>query len=545
MLISSRFRWVVCQLDVLHTCNQPSKVRKALKSLPRTLDATYDRMLLRIDKESQGQALSALKWLAFSARPLDIKELAEAVVVNPREDPRFDPEDRLFDSSELLRFLPGLVALSSNEGPTGNTNEIKLAHFSVKEYLVSRRVKAGPASRYFIQEIPASISIAETCIAYLLQFGTPDSLTPQTFEEFPLVRYAAQYWTQHARVAGGDASVVQLLIMEFFLSKRDAYVTWLRIFDPDEPWKEPTLPGNLSENMKSPYTPLYLVSKVGLVESVKLLLEKGAEANAEDNSGTTALHMAAFNGHEEIVKLLIEKGADVNAKNSSGWTPLHRAAFNGDEDIVKLLFEKGADVNAKDGNGWTPLYRAVFNGHEGMVKLLLAEGAEVNARDSRGETALHVVAFNGYEQIVKLLLENGAEVDVKDNNRWTPPLHVAAFNGHEEVVKLLLEKGAEINVKGNNEWTPLHAATFNGYEKIVKLLLEKGAQIDVRNSTGCAPLHTAASAGHEDIVKLLLEKGAEVNAKDSNGWMPLTPLHRAASDGQQGVVRLLLEKGAE
>ena len=126
----------------------------------------------------------------------------------------------------VLDFLPGLVTLvyredsdsstSLNEGDdsikTGevrqNRHIIRLAHFSVKEYLVSDRIQA---SQYSIKEITANIYIAETCLIYLLQFDKPDSLTPRTLEDFPLVGYAGTYWTRHAQWAGGDVIAFNLL----------------------------------------------------------------------------------------------------------------------------------------------------------------------------------------------------------------------------------------------------------------------------------------------------------------------------------------------
>jgi ankyrin repeat protein len=540
ILISfSRFRWVVCQLDILQNCSQPSKIRKALKSLPKTLDATYDRMLLNIDQEIQGQAFLALKWLAFSARPLDITELAEAVVVNPRENPRFDPDDRLFSPSELLRFLSGLVTISSSKGPGDDRSEIRLAHFSVKEYLISERIKAGPASRYSIREIPANISIAETCIAYLLQFDSPNSLTPQTFKEFPLVKYASRYWTQHAQVAERNAGTLHLLIMELFLSKEDAYVNWVRLFDPEKPQQEPVIRERLSENLKSIPSPLHYASAVGLVESVKILLKKGAEIDAKDNNGETALYRAASKRHEAVVKLLLENGAEFNVKGSDGKTTLYWAAYHGHEAVVKLLLGKGAKVDAKDVYGNTALYCAAFKGHEAVVKLLVEKGAGVDTEVNNGGTALHGAASNGHIVVTKLLLEKKAEVNAKESNGDTA-LHLTAYYGHEAVVELLLEKGAEVDAKGSYGKTALYWAAHNGHKEVVKLLLEKGA--NAKTSNGTMALHRAANYGHQAVVQLLLEKGANVDMRGGDGK---TALYWAACYGQEAVVKLLLEKGAK
>src|SRR4051794_36060834 len=90
-----RFRWVV-----LRGSSQPGMARKVLKCVATTLDATYDQMLLGIAEDCQDQVFMALQWLDFSARPLLITELAEAVVVNPQGNPRLDPDDRLLAPAE-------------------------------------------------------------------------------------------------------------------------------------------------------------------------------------------------------------------------------------------------------------------------------------------------------------------------------------------------------------------------------------------------------------------------------------------------------------
>lgn len=140
-----RFRWVICQLDSLKKCLTPSDVRKALKSLPKTLDETYARILLSIDEEHQPKAIAALHWITYSRQPLRIEELAEAVVIDPKADPPFNPGDRLPDPRWLIEILSSLIVISQRPlffNPPGwvepdEAEEIRLAHFSVKEYLNS------------------------------------------------------------------------------------------------------------------------------------------------------------------------------------------------------------------------------------------------------------------------------------------------------------------------------------------------------------------------------------------------------------------------
>ncbi|MCJ1306899.1 hypothetical protein MMC25_000543 [Agyrium rufum] len=288
-------------------------------------------------------------------------------------------------------------------------------------------------------------------------------------------------------------------------------------------------------------TPLWRAAWKGHEKVVQLLLEKGADANAQDADGRTPLCQTASNGHEKVVQLLLEKGADVNVPDARGRIPLWRAVWEGHEKMVQLLLEKGADVNAQDADGRTPLWQAASNGHEKVVQLLLEKGADVNAQDADRRTLLCQAVSNGHEKVVQLLLEKGANVNVPDADGRTP-LWRAAWRGHEKMVQLLLEKGADINAQNANGWTPLWQAASNGYEKVVQLLLEKGADANTQNADGQTTLRQAAWNGREKVVQLLLEKGADVNVPDARGR---TPLWWAAREGHEKMVQLLLEKGAD
>ncbi|WP_108784243.1 ankyrin repeat domain-containing protein [Wolbachia endosymbiont of Bemisia tabaci] len=94
------------------------------------------------------------------------------------------------------------------------------------------------------------------------------------------------------------------------------------------------------------------------------------ETAYEPSYNLTPLHFAALNGHFKVVELLISKGADINAKDDSGLTPLHLASGGGYEEIVKLLSNGGADINAKDSNDVVPLHFAAEGGYLNIVQFL-------------------------------------------------------------------------------------------------------------------------------------------------------------------------------
>ena len=145
----------MCQLDALRECLKIDTLRKALKSLPKTLDDTYTRILLSINEEYTQDALNVLQWLAFSARPVRIEEVAEVVAVDLECALQFDSERRLLELRDLLVICSSLVTISSatleySNGSLEETEELRLAHFSVKEYLISERIRAGSASKFSI-----------------------------------------------------------------------------------------------------------------------------------------------------------------------------------------------------------------------------------------------------------------------------------------------------------------------------------------------------------------------------------------------------------
>ncbi len=130
-------------------------------------------------------------------------------------------------------------------------------------------------------------------------------------------------------------------------------------------------------------------SSKGDLSMVKKLISEGADINATDNSGRTALVEAAWAGHNAIVKFLIEKGADINTGDKAGYTALMRASEEGRDAIVATLVQKGADVNASGKvRGTTALMLAAERGHIKILEMLLEHDAKINAIDQYEETAL-------------------------------------------------------------------------------------------------------------------------------------------------------------
>lgn len=506
------------------------------------MDGTYDRILCAIDKEYSQDALRILQWLVYSARPLRIDEVVDAIAVYNDSDLQFDPESRLPDPQDILTICSSLVTLVGVE--------IRLAHFSVKEYLVSKRIQNGPASQYSIRSIPTNLSMAKTCLAYLLQFDKAFYLTFQTVEEFPLARYAARYWTQHARAAREDAKELHQLIMQLLQSKVDVYAGWVWIFDPDWPYQF-----DINEGLKRTASPLYYTSLAGLTESARLLLENGADVHEKGGKYEIALQAASARGHDQVVQLLLNKGANVNALGSQCGTALQEAAANGHDQVVRLLLKNRANVNTQGGEFNDALQAAAFGKVENGSKLqeasdmdsiriiqcLLENGAKINAQGGRYGTALQAAAARGCEQIVQVLLENGADVNIKGGHHGSA-LHAAAAKGHDQVTQILLNNRANVNTYAGRDGTALQAAAASGHYRVVQILLENEADVNAQGGRDGTALYAALVRNHEQIVYLLLDKGADVNGRGGEFYGNV--LQAASAKGSVQIIQRLLENGA-
>ena len=382
-------------------------LRKALASLPKTLDETYIRILSNIDEEHRGYASKILHWLAYSARPLKLQEVAEVIAIDSQESPRFDPENRLVEPRDILKICSSLVSLeepvATDTRSRSNQVIVQLAHFSVKEFLISDRILQRNFECFSIRELSANVLIYNDCLAYLLEFDRVSSLTMQLLIDFPLARYAAENWIHHAYLVEKNGTNDISLGMELFLSNGDGLLNWIRLYDPDYLWNK----SDLERQSSSVSHPLYYASQSGLNRSVQMLLDKGAEVNAQGGRYSNALQAASEGGHKIIVQMLLDKGAEVNAQGGTYGNALQVASAGGYKAVVQILLDKGAEVNGQGGWYGNALQAASAGGHKAVVQILLEKGAEVNVQGGRYSNALQAASKEGHKAVVHMLLEKG------------------------------------------------------------------------------------------------------------------------------------------
>jgi len=346
----------------------------------------------------------------------------------------------------------------------------------------------------------------------------------------------------------------------------------------------------------------------GDLEQVRTLLRDGADVNAAQGDGMSALHWAAEQGHAEIAEALLYAGAETEASTRIGeYRPLHIASRNGNLQLVSILLAAGAEVDAvTDPSGSTPLHLAAVSGSAEVVRALMAAGADPNAREAEWkQTPLIFAAAWNRVEVINALLDGGADpniaaesmdltemgrLDAKANARRTEVLNAFTNDGEWEPTsaqvqasvlaarQVYLDAGVEaeaeaprrssrfqrqVRIKSKGGLTPLLHAARQGHLESIAALLDRGADVDqAGGGDGTSPLLIASINGQFDAALLLLERGADPNVySEVNGasplfavinseWQPRTrypqPQEREAqSVGYIEVLEALLAAGAD
>jgi ankyrin repeat protein len=276
----------------------------------------------------------------------------------------------------------------------------------------------------------------------------------------------------------------------------------------------------------------------GDTTQVQHLLQQGANANARDEAGDTALMRAALYADVEMMRVLVESGADVQARGRDGTAPLLRTTH--DLDKMRFLLDQGAPVD-----DFAMVAAASVPGSRSALELLLAHGGKGRPAVPTAYAALMAAAGNGDLEAVQCLLEHGADAKAKTPTGFTA-LIGAALSGNAKVVALLLERGADPNAICELErgilQTPAGVAASMGHADCLRLLMAAGADVNVQggpfNHNGLLGASTTPS---NETVHLLLAK-ANVNATD---WSGNTALDWAKRQGETDIVKMLREAGAE
>jgi ankyrin repeat protein len=259
------------------------------------------------------------------------------------------------------------------------------------------------------------------------------------------------------------------------------------------------------------FTPLLWAARGGHAETVKALIDLGADVNEAKPEGTTSLIIAIINNHWELASKLLDWGADPN--KGPGYTALHQLAWSRRINL-KAAFHPGH-----------PEPTGTVDSLE-LAKKILAKKVDINARMTEsfkdnmrnrfqriGATAFMLSAKAVDVPMLRLLHENGADRTILTINNDTPLMAAAGIglsNPGEDVgnetetlasVNYLLELGEDVHAKNKNNETALHGAAYRGFKSVAQVLVDRGAELDVPNLLGWTPLTVADGVFYAGIFK--------------------------------------------
>ena len=256
---------------------------------------------------------------------------------------------------------------------------------------------------------------------------------------------------------------------------------------------------------------------IAKLETIKLLLSTDFKLSSNANS-ISCLGNAALRGQNDILNLLVKEGANVNAVDDSGRTALLYLASDPSKQtrwdlqtVSTLLYSKANVYKVDYDRKRTALQWAAATGQYVLAQAVLSHlgpgdlPTYVNISSSRSKTALHLAAQHNYDSIIRLLLNNHAKVDCRSEGGWTPFL-IAAKAGHRAAVDALLAAAdpADVNARTSSGMTALHWASENGHVSVVqRILAENKAWKNPKDSFDTTPLSRADRHGRKDVVELL------------------------------------------
>lgn len=490
-------------------------------------------MLRSLDEQSRDEAHRILLLLCYSDYPLTVCQIIDALAIDIEHEV-YDEARRLNSSEDLLQICSGMIEI---EMPMlgllvdEEVRRVRIAHFSVQEYLTSTRLPRDLTADFFLEANLGQFEIAQLC---LISF-----IAAENSVEVPRgswLQYGLGYWTNHTERLSNNAALINRLhplLMRIFTENEgihsEVFGTITEIAENDE-----------LESLWAEHR-LDMAAEIGLRDVLSELLPR-AGANYD---ASFAIKEAAYGGHLEVVQMLLDRATDTTyALLTVCGCPYDRV------DMIKLLSGSGThdmQMVLEHASGFAckeNLVAVISLGANDLDSAMEAAARSNNMENVRLLISLGATSFDrclraaastaGSNEICEWMLHHGA-TDING------ALKVAASSGLTSIVDMMIARGAD-DFNG-----ALLAAASTGGDWLVELFLRQGAT-DLDN----ALLAAAAGWGTRAIAEMLIARGA-ANSEDALAALqtkpPRTDLSKLGNEYYQTATRelqsFLSEKCAE
>ncbi|THY83110.1 hypothetical protein D6C93_08986 [Aureobasidium pullulans] len=442
---------------------------EAIESVPSSVEHAYEKILARIAPEQHQKVKLILQIIVGTRRPLAVGEMALALGLATSMQYRTCAEAQLNPDhlGKQLRHWCGLFVFV-------NHSRIYLIHQTAREFLVA--CQAYEQSQSFAHNIWRHCVLGDREVPSSDDPSTDVSEAGKSRKDF--IEYCCEWWIAHyslSQDASGEDTFQDVLAL--YNTEGEAFEFWFDRF-----WTK-TRQYDFAKSM----TPVRLAALSNHNRVLEYVLGKeGVHVDARDESGRTALYWASELSHNKIVQMLLDRGADVNAEGVEYGSALSAASYEGHERIVQMLLDRGADVNAQGGKYGSALLAASCEGHDKIVQMLLDRGADVNAEGVEYGSALSAAIASGHENVVQALLERGARVT-------TRTLFLVSSRKLNTIVPLFLPHLAEDTLFARDVEhgkTFLHLAAEMDFVSLTTRCLDLGAEVDATDRPSYKQMQT-------------------------------------------------------
>jgi ankyrin repeat protein len=437
------FLWIHLLSRHFDPSRNSTQLENIVAQTPAGIEQAYEQDQVKISRMEAGQreeAIAILRWVLFAFRPLRIKELAEALILQWKPEGFVYPTDMLPDNwdrgyvdadyingiiRQPLGSLIELRSLSKHGDLSDQT--VHLTHFSAKEYLLQRRI----ANILTFSDIKSENRLlGKLCLQYLCYdvFADYEMEGETSLEKltlvYPFLTYATMSWYEHSSEADVDIHRDLLPYAKRLLNPATQnWVIWSDFYEMSPSnqglslrYKLDSSPHTVSTKLANP---LYYASLLGLSDILADLTRQGLDVNAEGGTFATPLQAAIIHGHVKTVKTLLQLGANVTRRCGIWGSTLRAAAWRGNVEILRTLLSHGADPNMATSIGMynpSALSTASSHGHVNAVRMLVEAGADVDQAVTHFGTPLMIALYHGHIDIMRVLVSKGAKLVVSDSD---------------------------------------------------------------------------------------------------------------------------------